>query len=46
MSIMMAMMMSLAMATWKAGEAVSENEVALVGIENCFTVEEISDSVF
>lgn len=46
MSIMMAVIMSLAMAIWKAGETVSENEVAKVGIENCFTAEEISDSVF
>lgn len=31
---------------WKAGEKVSEKDVAIFGKENCFVSEEISDSIF
>ena len=38
--------MNVILSQWKAGEKVSEKEVAIFGKEKCFVSEEISDSIF
>ena len=38
--------MNVVLSQWKAGEKVSEKEVAIFGKEKCFVSEEISDSIF